>query len=90
MPRNQSTAGPQDAIAVNTITKDNASCGSGRDNIAHSKRQLIQLDKKPEIFRLCFLFFCQIFTSPIKNLPFHPLAADGIHLENYKTEIIKK
>ncbi|AKK72012.1 hypothetical protein HX13_19025 [Chryseobacterium sp. P1-3] len=67
MPRNQSTAGPQDAIAVSTITKDNASFGSGRDNIAHSKRQLIQLDKKPEKFPALFFIFLPNFHIPNKK-----------------------
>lgn len=36
MLRNQSTAVRQDAFAVSTITKDNVSYGSDRDNIVHS------------------------------------------------------
>lgn len=36
MLRNQSMAEQQDVFAVSTITKDNVSCGSDLDNIAHS------------------------------------------------------
>lgn len=48
MLRNQSMAEQQDVFAVSTITKDNVSCGSDLDNIAHSSIIRCQFKIKPE------------------------------------------